>query len=146
MSQTVHTPACEQIIDTMIQLTRLSYAQRVIVAGNESLQTCVALHRRGYLRVTSVSIAHPHGRYAVGYINGEHSYQAIEMGLDLITHFLAPSADIAIRIDRGESGFGGHIRERLEILGFRIEAGVRCKQGLVLSAHRQNFSQTANVA
>jgi hypothetical protein len=26
-------------------------------------------------------------------------------------------------------------------MGFRIEAGVRCQQGLVLSAYRQGFTQ-----
>jgi hypothetical protein len=146
MVQSPHGSACEQIIDTMIQLTQLSYAQRVIVAGNESLQTYLALHRRGYFRVTTMTIGHPHGQYAVGYINGEHSCQALETNLDLIARFLGPCADIAIRIDHGEAGLGGHVRERLETLGFRIEAGVRCKQGLVLSAHRQNFSHMANAA
>jgi hypothetical protein len=31
-------------------------------------------------------------------------------------------------------------------MGFRIEAGVRCQQGLVLSAYRQNFGQMENAA
>jgi hypothetical protein len=31
-------------------------------------------------------------------------------------------------------------------MGFRIEAGVRCQQGLVLSAYRQGFGQMENAA
>jgi hypothetical protein len=31
-------------------------------------------------------------------------------------------------------------------MGFRIEAGVRCQQGLVLSAYRQSFGQMENAA
>jgi hypothetical protein len=31
-------------------------------------------------------------------------------------------------------------------MGFRIEAGVRCPQGLLLSAYRQGFGQIENAA
>ena len=31
-------------------------------------------------------------------------------------------------------------------MGFRIEAGVRCQQGLVLSAYRHGFGQMENAA
>jgi hypothetical protein len=31
-------------------------------------------------------------------------------------------------------------------MGFQIEAGVRCQEGLVLSAYRQGFGQMENVA
>jgi hypothetical protein len=31
-------------------------------------------------------------------------------------------------------------------MGFRIQAGVGCQQGLVLSAYRQGFSQMENAA
>ncbi len=130
----------------MIQLTHLSYAHRVILAGNESLRTYLALHRRGYFRVTTLTIGHPHGQYAVGYINGEHSRQALETNINLTARFLGPCADVAIRIDTGETGIGEHVRGQLQTLGFRVEAGVRCRQGLVLSAHRQNFNTIANVA
>jgi hypothetical protein len=37
-------------------------------------------------------------------------------------------------------------RERLQQMGFRIEAGVRCEQGLVLSAHRHGFGQMEKAA
>jgi hypothetical protein len=44
--------------------------------------------------------------------------------------------------DSRESGF----RTRLEQMGFRIAAGVRCPQGLVLSARRHGFGQMENAA
>jgi hypothetical protein len=49
-------------------------------------------------------------------------------------------------IDSRESGFCLKVRARLEQMGFRIEAGVRCQQGLVLSAYRQGFAQMENAA
>jgi len=33
--------------------------------------------------------------------------------------------------------------DSMELMGFRIEAGVRCHDGLVLSAYRQGFSQAS---
>ena len=45
-----------------------------------------------------------------------------------------------------ESGVCLKIRSRLEQMGFRIEAGVRCQQGLVLSAYRQGFGQMEDAA
>jgi hypothetical protein len=38
------------------------------------------------------------------------------------------------------------IRGKLEEMGFRIEAGVRCQQGFVLSSIRQGFGQMENAA
>ncbi len=56
------------------------------------------------------------------------------------------NAAIAVLIYSRESGFCLKIRSRLEQMGFRIEAGVRCQQGLVLSAYRHGFGQMENAA
>ena len=45
----------EQVIDTMIGLTRLSSQQRAIVAGGDRMELCVALRRRGFIRVATSS-------------------------------------------------------------------------------------------
>ena len=45
-----------------------------------------------------------------------------------------------------ETGTGLGIRGKLQQIGFRIEAGVRCRQGFVLSAIRQGFAQIENAA
>ena len=56
------------------------------------------------------------------------------------------SAAIATLIDSREGGVCLKIRSRLEQMGFRIEAGVRCDQGLVLSAYRQGLAQMEQAA
>ena len=43
----------EQVIDTMIELTRLSSQLRAIVAGSDSLELYLALRRRGFIRVAT---------------------------------------------------------------------------------------------
>jgi hypothetical protein len=137
----------EQVVDTMIDLTRLSNLHRAIVVGSDSLEFYLALRRRGFIRVaTTATCRIPRGQHSVGLITGQNSLQAIETALAQISQFLSTSAAIAILIDSREIGFSLKIRTRLEQMGFRIEAGVRCPQGLVLSAYRQGFGQMEKAA
>ncbi len=137
----------EQVVDTMIELTRLSNLHRAIIAGNDSMELYLALRRRGFFRVaTTATCRMARGQHAVGLITGQNSLQAIEAALAQMSQFLGASAAIAVLIDSCESGLSLKIRTRLEQMGFRIEAGVRCQQGLVLSAYRQGFGQMENAA
>ncbi len=137
----------EQVVDTMIGLTRLTNLHRAIVAGSGSLELYLALRRRGFMRVaTTTTCRIPKGQHAVGLITGHNSLQAIETALTGISQFLGASAAIAVMIDCHETGAGLRIRGKLEQIGFRIEAGVRCQQGFVLSAVRQGFGEMQNAA
>jgi hypothetical protein len=137
----------EQVIDTMIELTRLSYLHRAIVAGSDSLELYLALRRRGFIRAaTTATCRIPKAQHAVGLITGQNSRGAIEAALADISPYLCAHAAIAVLIDSRESGLSLKVRSRLEQMGFRIEAGVRCQQGLVLSAYRQGFGQMENAA
>jgi hypothetical protein len=147
MVQPHSAPYREQVVDTMIGLTRLSSAHRVIVAGGDSMEMYLALRRRGFFRVaTPATCRIPRGQHAVGLITGQNTLNAIEAALARISQFLCASATIAVLIDSRESGLCLKVRTRLERMGFRIEAGVRCQQGLVLSANRQGFGQLENAA
>lgn len=137
----------EQVADTMIGLTRLSHLRRAIVAGGDRMEMYLALRRRGYLRVATTDTCRiAKGQHAVGLITGLNSLSEIEATLVQVSRFLCASAAIAVLIDTREEGFSLKIRARLERLGFRIEAGVRCRQGLVLSAWRQGSGQMENAA
>lgn len=137
----------EQVVDTMIELTRLSSLHRAIVAGNGCQEFYLALRRRGFIRVaTSATCRIPKGQHAVGLIAGQNSLQAIEAALAEISQFLSASAAIAVLIDSRESGVSLRIRAKLEQMGFRIEAGARCPQGFVLSAVRHGFVQMLSAA
>jgi hypothetical protein len=140
-SQMDHFPSNrEQVVDTMIDLTRLSNLHRAVV--HDSPELYLALRRRGFVRVaTTATCRIPRHQHAVGLITGHTSLAAIEAALARIAPFLSPSAAVAVLIDSRESGLSLKIRCLLERMGFRIEAGVRCQQGLVLSAYRQGFNQ-----
>jgi hypothetical protein len=143
-----HSPASrEQVVDTMIDLTRLSGSQRAIVAGSDRMELYLALRRRGISRVaTPATCQISRAQHAVGLIAGQGSPGAIEAALAEISPFLCTNAAVAVLIDSRESGFCLKIRTRLERMGFQIEAGVRCQQGLVLSAYRQGFGRMENAA
>jgi hypothetical protein len=147
MVQPHSDPNRERVVDTMIDLTRLSNLHRAIVAGSDGLELYLALRRRGFIRIaTTATCRIPRRQHSVGLITGQNSLQTVEAALARISQFLSASAAIAILIDSRESGFCLKIRTRLEQMGFRIEAGVRCPQGLVLSAYRQGFGQMENAA
>jgi hypothetical protein len=137
----------EQVIDTMIGLTRLSSLQRAIVAGSDRMGLYLALRRRGFIRVaTPATCRIPRGQHTIGLIAGQDSPGANEAALAEISPFLCTNATVAVLIDSRESGASLRIRMRLQQMGFQIEAGVRCRQGLVLSAYRQGFGQMENAA
>ena len=137
----------EQVVDTMIGLTRLSGLHRIIVAGHDGLELQLALRRRGFVRVASAATCRLAKRqHAVGLIADRNSLAAIEAALAEISPFLSTNAAIAVLIETRDSGICLKVRARLEQMGFRIEAGVRCQQGLVLSAYRHGFAQLENAA
>ena len=137
----------EQVVDTMIGLTRLTGLHRAIIAGSGSMEFYLALRRRGFLRVaTAATCRIPKGEHSVGLITGQNSLRAIEAALVELSPFLSTNASVAVLIDSREIGAGQRIREKLEQMGFRIEAGVRCQEGFVLSAIRHGFGQMENAA
>jgi hypothetical protein len=137
----------EQVVDTMIALTRLSGLHRAIVAGSDSMSLYLSLRRRGFLRAaTPATCPLPRRQHAVGLIAGGNSLTGIEAALAQVSPFLSNSAAIAILVRSHEGELCLKIRKTLERMGFRIEAGVRCHDGLVLSAHRHGFTQLEQAA
>ena len=97
----------EQVVDTMIGLTRLTNLHRAIVAGSGSMDLYLALRRRGFLRAaTAATCRIPKGQHTVGLIAGHNSLQAIEAALVELSPFLATSATVAVLIDSREIGAG----------------------------------------
>ncbi|WP_136623546.1 hypothetical protein [Bradyrhizobium centrolobii] len=131
----------------MITLTHLSNLDRAIIAGPDSTELYAALRRRGFVRVGLPSPFRLRKAIcAVGLITAGDSFAKFEMALAQVAPLLGNTATVAVLISSNESGLALKIRKRLEQLGFRIEAGVRCHQGLVLSARRQGFAQIARAA
>jgi hypothetical protein len=145
----LHSFSSEQdhVVEAMITLTHLSNLNRAIVAGQGSTDLYLALRRRRLVRFGFPSTYRLRKRTcAVGLITVQQSPAEFEIALSQVVPSLGTTATIAVLIKSSESGFSMKIRKRLEQLGFRIEAGVRCHQGLVLSAHRRGFAQMERAA
>jgi hypothetical protein len=128
----------EQVVDTMIALTRLSRLDGAIIAGQYSTELYLSLRRRGFVRVaTSSTFRMPRRQYAVGLIVAHNALTELGQA----SAYLGANAAVAVLVEAGDGQFCMKVRERLQQLGFRIEAGVRCHRGLVLSASRQGYAR-----
>ena len=135
-----------QVLDTMIGLTGLSHLQRAIIAGGGGTELCLGLRRRGFMRVATISTSWlPRRQHAIGLL-ADRSSAVLEKALTEISPFLSTSATIALLIDADESHSSLGVRAKLQQMGFQIEAGARCQQGLVLSACRRGFGQMGKAA
>lgn len=137
MSQLLRGEADCQILDAVVGLTRMSAFQRVAVAGCGRTDYSIQLHRRGFARVSIVNgRMPPRWQHSIGLIAGESTAESIGAAIEQLSPGLCPSAYIAIVIHPDQATSHQNIRGKLEKFGFRIEAGVRCKLGFVLCAHR----------
>jgi hypothetical protein len=141
------TPVGGQIIEPMIQLARCSRSHRIIVAGSKGRELMLELHRRGYNRVaTTATCGMPCGQCDVAMIDWRlQSIMALERTLGWLVHFLAPAAVLVVWLDSSEPSGNRKLGSMLERLGFTIEAGTRCEQGLLVSARRRDAARV-NVA
>ena len=127
----------EQVVDTMIALTRLSRLDGAIISGHDSMEFYLSLRRRGFVRVaTSMTLHLPRRRYPVGLIVAHDTLAELSQA----SACLGATATVAVLVESPDGQFCMKVRERLQQLGFRIEAGVRCHRGLVLSASRQGYA------
>jgi hypothetical protein len=136
------TPLRKQIIEPLIELARCSKRHRFIVAGSKSAELMSELYLRGYVRVaTTATCGLPHGQYDVALVNWQgRSIEAIEATLDWLVHFLASSGVLVIWIDSPERTANQRLESILERLGFHVEVGTLCDQGLAILGRRRNVA------
>jgi hypothetical protein len=148
MRQIKSTPADERIIDAMIDLARCSKRQRILVGGSKAPHRLFDLNRRGFNRVATTSICGlPCGQYDAALVEWQaSSIKALESTLDWLVHFLAPEGVLAIWVEPCAHADHRKLVSALERLGFLVEAGTRCENGLALSARRRELSDIAKAA
>jgi hypothetical protein len=131
-------PFGDLITPTLVGLARVSKADRVLVTGSLGTELLVELHRRGCTRVaTAASCGLPHGQYDAALVAWHrHSLKALETTLDWLVHFLNPRGMVAVWVGRDEDAADRKLRSMLDRLGFRLEAGTACENGLAVAARR----------
>jgi len=124
----------------MIELSRCSADQRILLAGANDPCRIVKWRDRGYRRVaTTATCSLPDGRYSVAAIEWRHrSITALEATLGWFVHFLSATGVLVIWTDAAISTASGRreLQAALERCGFAIETGTRCGSGFAVSARR----------
>jgi hypothetical protein len=133
-------PLCKRTVEAMIQFGHCSKRQRIIVSGQTGSQLMFELHRRGYHRVaTTATSGLPQGQYDAALVDwGDQSLKSLETTLNWLVHFLDEPAVLVIRLVSRGRGTNRKLQSILEELGFRVEAGGRDDQALVVSARRRD--------
>jgi hypothetical protein len=133
----------EEVVDVIVALTRPSALDSIILTGNKSMDLYLALRRRGFDRVATPETCRiPKQRHIIGLVTGENLVTALAQA----SPFLSANSAIAVLIEAQACDLSMTIRHKLQQMGFRIEAGVRCKRGFVLFGSRRAFAQMEQAA
>ena len=148
MTQPSPIPSNERIVDAMIGLARAATSNRIIVAGSNSAEIFLELHRRGYPRVTTTKICLvPCGQHEVALIAWRgQSINALETTLDRLVHYLTASGVLVFWIGPHERMANQLLGSTLRRLGFRIELATRCQNGIAIAARRVDLVPAAKAA
>ena len=143
----MHPSSSEQLVTTLLALTRFADSQRAIVAGSRSVEVHLELLRRGVHRsATIASCRIACGQYDVAFVVGRQPSHSFELLMLRVLPYLKTRAVLAVWIDAEPHGRASSVQTLLQRVGFRIEAGSRCGNGFVLAARRLEWSPMANAA
>ena len=137
------------IIEMMIELAGCSRLHRIILSGPKAAERLFELHRRGYGRVaTTTTCSLPRGQYDVALVDSTRysSARALKTTLGWLAHFLAPTCVLVICIDSHEAKEHRKLGSIIRSLGFRVEAGTRFNDGIIVSARRRDANAQAVAA
>jgi hypothetical protein len=134
----MHPSSSEQLVTTLLALTRFADSQRAIVAGSRSLEVHLELLRRGVHRsATIASCRVACGQHDVAFVVGRQPSHSLDSLMLRVLPYLKTRSVLAVWIDAEPHGRAS---------GFRIEAGSRCGNGFILAARRLEWSPVANAA
>jgi hypothetical protein len=141
-------PSDERIVDTMVQLARATTTHRIIIAGNNSDGVFLELHRRGYAKITTTKGSRaPCGQHDVAFLaSNRESIEELEAILDHLVYFLSASGVLVVWVGPHERMPDRKLRITLAKLGFRIESGTICENGVAIAARRLETNPVAKAA
>ena len=139
VNQPHRTRECHRILEPMIALARCSKLQRIIVAGEKSIELMFELERWGYAHVASTSnCGRPAEQYEVALIDWRRrTVRSLETTLDWLVGFLRPDGVLVVWSDRQKAQAREGMNAALERRGFNIEATTVRADGSLVSARRR---------
>jgi hypothetical protein len=139
MTRSHLVPTGDRILDSMINLSRCSKQQRLIVAGSKSIELTSELYRHGFLHVASTAnCGRAAGQYEVALVDWRRrTFQALETTLDWLVDFLSPGGLLVVWIDPQKPTTRRSLYAGLERRGFLIEDRAVHDFGSAVSARRR---------
>jgi hypothetical protein len=144
----VYIPSDGRIVKALVELARAAKSHRIIVAGSNCSEVFLELRQLGYSRVATTKTCRiPCTQHDVALLAWrEHSIKALATTLDWLVHFLNPGGVLVVWLKPHERMPNRKLRAAMEGLGFRIEAGARCENGVAISARRLESTPAAKAA
>jgi hypothetical protein len=141
-------PSDERIVDAMVQLARATKTQRIIIAGTNDDKIFLELHRRGYARIMAAKASRaPCGQHDAAFVASDREpIEELEAILDRLVLFLSATGVLVVWVGPHERMPDRKLRIALNKLGFRIEAGTVCENGVAVAARRLESSPVAKAA
>jgi hypothetical protein len=132
----------------MIALARCSKLQRIIVAGEKSIELMFELERRGYARVASTAnCGQPAEQCEVALVDWRRrTFRSLETTLDWLVDFLRADGVLVLWTDRQKLQNRESVNAALERRGFIIEATTVRADGSLVSARRREMKPIPKAA
>jgi hypothetical protein len=141
-------PTGHKVIDPMLDLAHCSKLDRIIVAGANGAALMFALHKRGYVRVTTTAnCGLPARQYDAVLVDWRgRSLKALDSTLAWLVDFLSPAGVLVVWLDPQATADNRKLRAILEKHGVTVEAGMVREHGSAVAAQRLNMKAISEVA
>jgi hypothetical protein len=141
-------PTGHKVIDPMLDLAHCSKLDRIIVAGANCAALMFALHKRGYVRVTTTAnCGLPARQYDAVLVDWRgRSLKALDSTLAWLVDFLSPAGVLVVWLDPQATADNRKLRAILEKHGVTVEAGMVREHGSAVAAQRLNMKAISEVA
>jgi hypothetical protein len=132
----------------LIELARVAKNDRILVAGSLGTAVFIELRQHGCTRIVVTACRGlPRGPYDAALVPWyRDSLKALNTTLNWLVPFVRSRGVVAIWVARDEDAANRKLRSMLDRLGFRIEVGTTCENGLAVVARRREAVALAMAA
>jgi hypothetical protein len=146
--QPIPTPTNKSILEQVISLAHFGKQERILIAGEKSIELMFDLERQGYSHVASVAnCGHPAKQHHVALVDWRRrTFRSLEATLNWLLDFLCYEGLLIVLTDPQKANACANINLALEKRGFVIEKTVVEAGGYAVSARRREWKPIRKAA
>jgi hypothetical protein len=140
--QSLPTPTDKSILEQMIAFAHLGKQQRILIAGEKSIELMFDLERQGYSHVASVAkCGRPAKQYHVALVDWRRrTFRSLEATLNWLVDFLCDEGLLIVLTDPQKAQARANINAAVKKRGFVIEETIVEADGYAVSARRRELT------